>query len=178
VKPATRVQDHPMSESNGPPLRKRLLAEGRSVAAAEGALDIAACATIGYSSEDPAHPIENLLDDQCGPGGTYWAGASYNTTERLVVEFDEPQSISRLVYEVEETQLARTQELRVEVSGDAGKTYRQVLVQEYAFSPQGATLQREDMRLNVDSVNRLRLTIVPNKNGTGKATLTSLRLFA
>lgn len=72
----------------------------------------------------------------------------------------------------------RTQELRVEVSEDGGRTYRQLLVQEYNFSPRGATYQREEQRLNLHRVSHLRLTIVPNKNGSGTATLTSLRLFA
>jgi hypothetical protein len=33
----------------------------------------------------------------------------------------------------------RTQEIRVEVSEDGGRTYRQIVVQEYTFSPRGAT---------------------------------------
>jgi hypothetical protein len=99
-------------------------------------------------------------------------------TEQIMVEFDQPQTISRLVYEVEEAVRERTQEVRVEVSEDAGRTYRQILVQEYTFSPEGATYQREDQRLNFRQVSHLRLTIVPNKNGSGTATLTSLRLFA
>jgi hypothetical protein len=72
----------------------------------------------------------------------------------------------------------RTQEVRVEVSEDGGRTYRQILVQEYTFSPGGATYQREEQRLNLHQASHLRLTIVPNKNGSGTATLTSLRLFA
>jgi hypothetical protein len=81
------------------------------------------------------------------------------------------------VYEVEETERERTQEVRVEASTDGGQTYRQVLVQEYTFSPHGATFQREDLRLDLRGVDRLRLTVVPNKRGTGTATLTTLRLF-
>ena len=88
------------------------------------------------------------------------------------------RSISRLVYEVEEAMRERTQEVRVEVSEDGGRTYRQILVQEYTFSPGGATYQREDQRFNLPQTSRLRLTIVPNKNGSGTATLTLLRLFA
>jgi hypothetical protein len=38
-----------------------------------------------------------------------------------VVKFDQPQAISRLVYEVEETRRERTQEVRVEAS-DEGKS--------------------------------------------------------
>ena len=98
--------------------------------------------------------------------------------EQIVVEFDQPQTISRLVYEVEEARRERTQEVRVEVSEDGGRTYRQLLVQEYTFSPRGATYQREEQRLNLHQVSHLCLTIVPNKNGSGTATLTSLCLFA
>jgi hypothetical protein len=94
-----------------------------------------------------------------------------------VIEFDRPQAISRLVYEVEETMRERTQEVRVEVSEDGGRSYRQILVQEYNFSPGGATYQREEQRVNLRQVTHLRLTIVPNKSGSGTATLTTLRLF-
>ena len=101
-----------------------------------------------------------------------------DTTEHIVIEFDRPQAISRLVYEVEETMRERTQEVRVEVSEDGGRSYREILVQEYNFSPGGATYQREDQRVNLRQVTHLRLTIVPNKSGSGTATLTTLRLFA
>jgi hypothetical protein len=141
-------------------------------------VDIASCARIAYSSEDPAHPVEHLLDGRSGPGATRWTSARPDVIEQIVVEFDRPQTISRLVYEVEEAVRERTQEVRVEVSEDGGGTYRQILVQEYTFSPGGATYQREDQRLGLRRVSHLRLTIVPNKNGSGTATLTSLRLFA
>jgi len=94
------------------------------------------------------------------------------------VEFDRPQVMSRLVYEVEEAERERTQEVRVEVSEDGGRTYCQIFVQEYNFSPGGATYQREEQRCNRRQVSHLRLTIVPNKNGSGTATLTTFRLFA
>ena len=66
----------------------------------------------------------------------------------------------------------------MEASTDGGQSYRQVLVQEYTFSPRGATFQREDLRLELHDLSQLRLTIVPNKHGSGVATLTSLRLYA
>ena len=160
-------------------VRKRPLAADTAAAAhAADEIDIAGCATIAYSSEDPAHPVENLLDGKSGPGGTRWISARPDTTEHIVVEFDEPQTISRLVYEVEETMRDRTQEVRVEASNDGGRTYRQILVQEYNFSPRGATFQREEQRFDLRQVSRLRLTIVPNKSGSGAASLTTLRLFA
>ena len=160
-------------------LRKRPLeTDAATSARAAGEIDIAGGATIAYSSENPAHPVEHMLDGRCGSGATRWISARPDTLEHIVVEFDQPQAISRLVYEVEETIRERTQEVRVEVSEDGGRSYRQILVQEYNFSPGGATYQREEQRFDLLHVTHLRLTIVPNKSGSGTATLTALRLFA
>ena len=162
-----------------PRLRKRPLeADAAANGRAANEIDIVSRATVSYSSEDPDHPVEHLLDGQSGPGATRWMSARADTIEHIVLEFDRPQTISRLVYEVEEARRERTQEVRVEVSEDGARTYRQILVQEYNFSPRGATYQREEQRLDLDRVTHLRLTIVPNKNGSGTATLTALRLFA
>jgi hypothetical protein len=60
----------------------------------------------------------------------------------------------------------------------AHRTYRQVLVQEYTFSPAGATFQREEQHLNLPPLTHLRLTIVPDKHGSGPAKLNSLRLVS
>ena len=157
-----------------PSVRKYLLIPAESRTDAGGRLDLAACAKLGFSAEDPAHPIENILDED---RSSYWSSGRDNTTELLLIEFDAPQTVSRLVYEVQETRLARTQEIRVELSQDSGHNYRGILVQDYTFSPEGATLQREDLRLEAAAVTHLRLTIVPNKNGSGRATLTSLHLY-
>ena len=119
-----------------------------------------------------------MLDGRSGPGATRWISARPDTVEHVIIEFDRPQRVSRFVYEVEETIRERTQEVRVEVSEYGAQSYRQILVQEYNFSPRGATYQREEQRFNLHQVTRLRLTIVPNKSGSGTASLTAIRLFA
>jgi hypothetical protein len=44
-------------------LRKRRLEDDAATSArAVNEIDIAGCATIAYSSEDPAYPIEHMLD--------------------------------------------------------------------------------------------------------------------
>src|SRR4051794_3898411 len=59
-------------------------------------LNLARVATIDYSSEDPAHPVEHLVDDRTGPGGkSYWAAAQADTTEQLVLVFDQPAAPAR-----------------------------------------------------------------------------------
>lgn len=167
-----------MNTSHPPRIRKRLLVPDPLPTDSTGTLDLSACASFEYTSEDPEHCVENILDHHRGPGGTYWSGARIDSIERLVIAFDAPQALSRLVYEVEESQAERTQEVRIEVSEDSGFTYRTILNQEYTFSPRGATFQREDIRLQQASkVTHLRLTVVPNKGGSGKATLVSLLLY-
>ncbi len=159
-------------------IRKRLLKDAWLLPSSYSAeLDVTVGATIAYSSEDPAHPVDNAFDGRDGPGGTYWESARDNTCETLLIEFDQPQNISRLIFEVEERQFERTQEVRLEVSCDSGISFRALLVQEFVFSPRGATFQREDVHRNVQGVNHMRLVIVPNKSGSGRAKLTSLRLF-
>jgi hypothetical protein len=91
---------------------------------------------------------------------------------------DEFRQLVCRALEAEECCQERTQEVRVEVSTDHGRTHRQVLAQDYTFSPQGATFEHEDLQLDLPAITHLKLTIVPNKGGSGVATLTSLRLFA
>ena len=166
-----------MSNVHPPRIRKRLLVSDKLPTDSVGALDLAESASFEYTSEDPEHCVENILDDHGGPGGTYWSGARLDSIERLVIVFDAPQNLSRLVYEVEELHSERTQEVRIEVSADSGLTYRTLLNQQYTFSPAGATFQRENIRLQVSHATHVRLTITPNKSGTGRATLVSLHLY-
>lgn len=83
----------------------------------------------------------------------------------------------RLALVVEEPDVARTQELQMATSDDGGRTYREVLRQEYTFSPQGSKFEREGWAADADAVTRLRLVIRPDKGGKPYlATITSLAL--
>jgi hypothetical protein len=166
-----------MHQSDRAPVRKRQLEPAADTNAPVGAIDLAAAATLAYSSEDPAFPVEHILDGCFGANGTRWISARPDTVEQIVVEFDRPQSVSRLIYEVDEARHERTQEVLVEASTDGAQTYRSVVVQEYTFSPRGATHEREDLRLELRGVTHLRLTITPNKHGSGAATLSCLQLY-
>ena len=111
-------------------LHKRLLSTSRPVIHSFSHLHeipIDTCATVHYSSEDSAHPIDYMFDGNAVTGSTQWRSARPNTTEVIVLEFDEPQHISGLVYEVEECSWERTQELRLEFSCDSGSRGGQLL---------------------------------------------------
>jgi hypothetical protein len=97
-------------------------------------IDLVACATILYSSEDPHHPIEHLLDGRSGRGATRWASSRQNTAEEIIVEFDRPEHVRRFIFDAEEVEAERTQQVPMEFSTDGGNTYRMGFVQEYTFS--------------------------------------------
>jgi len=80
-----------MSEATPGPVRKRRLEDPTSTGSAAGQLDLARVATLAYSSEAPDHPVEQVLDGHCGPGGTRWLASEADTSATLVVEFDAPQ---------------------------------------------------------------------------------------
>ena len=140
-------------------------------------IDVAAGAVVRYTSEDPDYPVDHIFDRMDGPNGTRWLAAVADAPQTLLIEFDRPRSLSRIRYEVVETDAERTQEVRIEASRDGGETYEQVNVQSYNFSPRGSTFQVEDLAVQLAGVSHLKLTIVPNKQGSGRAALTSLRLF-
>jgi hypothetical protein len=137
-------------------------------------IDIAALATVLVTSEDADHPIDHAFDGKRGPGGSRWI-AGEPGEQAVILAFDSPQAIRRVALEIEEPEVARTQELQLAVSGDGEQTYREVLRQEYNFSPPGTTFEREDWAVNSDAVTHLRLVIRPDKGGQPfRATITSL----
>jgi hypothetical protein len=138
------------------------------------AIDIVAVATVLVTSEDPGHPIDHAFDDRRGPGGSRWI-AGEPGEQTVILAFDSPQVIRRVALEVEEPEVARTQELHLALSTDGGRTYRELLRQEYNFNPPGTTFEREDWAVNSDAVTHLRLVIKPDKGGKPcRATITSL----
>jgi hypothetical protein len=158
-------------------LRKQIIRPTPAIPALmPGEIDIAAVATVLVTSEAPEHPVDHAFDAHRGPGGSRWV-AGEPGEQVLILAFDAPQAIRRVVLEVEEWEVARTQELQLAVSSDGGTTYREVLRQEYNFSPPGTTFEREDWAVNAEGVTHLRLRIRPDKGGKPcRAMITSLVL--
>ena len=93
----------------------------------------------------------------------------------MILVFDTPLTITRIGVEVEEVAVSRTQELSVSVSDDGGRTYRNLVRQEFNFSPRATTFEREVWSVAAAEVTHLRLDIRPDKGGrVGRATLTTL----
>src|ERR1051325_9441013 len=159
-------------------MRKQIIRSPSPAVPAFGSreLDVADLATVFVTSETPTFPVENVFDDRRGPGGSRWVAAEPGE-QGLTIAFDAPQTIQRVVLEIEEREGERTQELQLSVSEDGGQTYDEVRRQEYTFSPSGATFEREEWSLPAREVTHVRLWIKPDKgNRPCLATLTSLVL--
>ena len=133
-------------------------------------------ATVLVTSERLDHPIENICDGQRGPGGTRWI-AEQPGDQTVIIAFDTAQDIESVSLEVEEKEVSRTQELTLSASRDGGQTYREVLRQEFNFSPPGTTFEHERWRLAAEGLTHVRVWIRPDKGGRPcYASMTSLTL--
>jgi len=136
-------------------------------------LDLERLARVEITSEKTGHSIESALTTGGGPG--WLAGENGKQTVRLL--FDEPQALGHIRLVFEEEKRERTHEFVLRWSKDGGTSYREILRQQYTFSPPGATREVEDYTVNLDGVTALELTIVPDiSGGDARASLVSLCL--
>jgi hypothetical protein len=153
-------------------LRKQLIKSAPALM--PGEINVVSAATVLVTSEDPEHPVDHAFDSHRGLGGTRWI-AGEPGEQTLIVAFDAPEAVGRVILEVEEPEVVRTQELQLAISSDGGRTYRDVLRQEYNFSPPGTTFEREDWAVSAAGATHLRLQVKPDKGDKPcRATLTSL----
>jgi hypothetical protein len=146
-------------------MRKRIVsaASGGSSVAGQAWLDVGRHAQVEVTSEDPAYPVDSALRPGAGPG--WRAAESGEQTIRL--RFDEPHRIERMRLVFDERDTARTQEFVLRWSSDGGLTYRDVLRQQYTFSPPDTAREVEDYRVELDGVTALELQIVPDIDSGG-----------
>jgi hypothetical protein len=156
-------------------MRKRLIAPIPPSAPAlnEGWLNLDGAAVVEVTSEDNEHPVESALV----PGETrgWRAAASGTQTVRLI--FDEPQRLTRIALAFEETETERTQEFVLRWSGDGGRSFREIMRQQWNFSPPNTSREVEEYQFDLSGVTVLELIIVPDiSRGSAHASLKSLRL--
>jgi hypothetical protein len=146
-------------------MRKRIVggAAGGSSAVAAQWLNVEHLAEVEVTSEDPAHPIESALRSGGAPG---WRAAEPGA-QTLRLRFDEPQRVERVRLVFEERDAARTQEFVLRWSADGGRSYRDVVRQQYTFSPGSTTREIEEYAVELNGVTALELQIVPDIDGGG-----------
>jgi hypothetical protein len=156
-------------------MRKRLVAPISQDAPSlnEGWLDLGRLAVVEVTSEEKEYPVESALAVAEGRG--WRAAASGAQTIRLI--FDEPQRLTRISLVFEESETERTQEFVLRWSGDGGRSFQEIVRQQWNFSPPNAAREIEEYRVPLSGVTILELVVVPDiSRGSARASLNSLRL--
>ena len=156
-------------------MRKRLIfpIPNDDVPFDSGGLDLAQVEMVEITSEDEAHPIECAL--QLGRRRGWRAGEPGPQTIRLL--FDQPQKLKRIWLVFEETEIQRTQEFVLRWSPDRGRSFQEIVRQQWNFSPPGTVRETEDYTVDLSDVTVLELRILPDQSGgKARASLASLRL--
>jgi hypothetical protein len=156
-------------------MRKRVINPERSLRRArseEDWLDLEAIATIEVTSEDPSFPIESALATREGPG---WRAAEPG--EQIIrIVLDNPRPIRRIILEFSETKIERTQEFTLRWSQPEGPM-KEIVRQQWNFSPQGSTREVEDYQVHLENVSILELALKPDLTpNSALATLTTWRV--
>jgi hypothetical protein len=155
-------------------MRKKVIRVSQPVPAREqGWLDVSNIASVEVSSEDENYPIESaLLEEEKGG----WRAADPGSqTIRLI--FDSPQRLRRIWLTFEASEASRTQEFVLRWSSQVGKPFREIVRQQWNFSPPEAVRETEDYAVDLVDVGVLELMIVPDKaGGETRASLIKMRL--
>ena len=156
-------------------MRKRLITPSPAIVPPpdDDCLDLDRVASVDVTSEEKDYGIEGALVSEEKRG---WRAADSGTqTIRLL--FDEPQRLRRISLLFEENKLKRTQEFVLRCSSDGGRSFREIVRQQWNFSPPETNRESEEFRVDLSDVAVLELIIVPDiSGGTARASLKSLRL--
>ncbi|KFB69773.1 carbohydrate-binding protein [Candidatus Accumulibacter vicinus] len=155
-------------------MRKRLIEDkNRQNTAPADWLRLEELAEVEISSEDARHPIESALLAEAGSG--WRAAVPGQQTIRLL--FAQPQQLRRIRVRFVETAVQRTQEYLLRWSGDAGQSFREIVRQQWNFSPEGSVTQTGEHRVDLSGVTVLELIITPDiGNEHALASLAELRI--
>ena len=156
-------------------MRKRLITPTpvRVRTCGEGWLDVEHAAAVEVTSEDKDYPVESAFVS--GDAQGWRAAAPGSQTLRLV--FDQPQKLGCISLVFEENNFARTQEFVLRWSPDGGNSVKEIVRQQWNFSPPESTREVEEYQVELSSVTLIELVINPNiGGGLARASLKSLRL--
>jgi hypothetical protein len=97
----------------------------------EGWLDLDGAAVVEVTSEEKEYPVESALVSGEMRG---WRAAD-SGTQTIRQIFDQPQRLTRISLVFEETETERTQEFILRWSPDGGRSFREIVRQQWNFSP-------------------------------------------
>ncbi len=105
-------------------------------------------AVVEVTSEDKDYPVESAL--VLGETRGWRADSPGTQTIRLI--FDQPQSLRRKSLVFEETKTERTQELVLRWSPDGERSFREIVRQQWNFSPPNSIREVAEYRVELSGV--------------------------
>jgi hypothetical protein len=156
-------------------MRKSIVVPGSQDAATphDEWLDLEKLARFEITSEDLNHPIESAIIPGREPA--WRADAPGPQVIRLL--FDNAQRIRRIWLHFVESGAGRTQEFVLRWATAEGQPTREIVRQQWTFSPGGSTEETEDYRIDLWGVTLLELAITPDiSGGDARASLAEMRI--
>ena len=156
-------------------MRKRLInpTAERPGTPRQGWLDLERAAVVEVTSEDKDFPIESAFVSADARG--WRAAAPGSQTIRLL--FDHPQRLQCISLIFEENETGRTHEFVLRWSSDGGSSPKEIVRQQWNFSPPESIREVEEYQVDLYNVTVLELVIKPDiGGGVARASLKSLRL--
>jgi hypothetical protein len=124
-------------------------------------LDLESQATVEISSEESSRPIELALRSGEKMG---WRAATPGVQVIRLV-FHQPRRISRIRLRFTEKSAERTQEFVLRWAPDRSQPLREIVRQQWNFSPQGSNIELEDYHVDLNPVGVLELSVNPDLAG-------------
>ncbi|MGB5305500.1 MAG: hypothetical protein WBO57_04610 [Gammaproteobacteria bacterium] len=136
-------------------------------------LDLEHLVEVELTSEDVEHPIESALVAKTGSG---WR-AQQPGKQTIRLRFDKPHRIRRIHLVFLEDERQRTQEFVLRWSPGGAASSREIVRQQFNFSPPDNCREIEDYVVDLDGLTLLELDLIPDiSGGETRATLAELRL--
>jgi len=127
---------------------------------------------VEVTSEEPGYPIESALEGK-SPG---WRAGS-SGTQIVRIFLDKPYQLKHISLVFEDVENARTQEFVLQWSSSRDGFFREIVRQQWNFSPSGSVREIENYVVELSEVLVLELMIVPDKSDVdARASIQSFRL--
>jgi len=139
----------------------------------EGWLDLERAAAVEVTSEEENFPIQAALV----PGETQGWRAAIPGTQTIRLVFDQPQRLRRISLVCDEHETTRTQEFVLRGSSDGGRSFREIVRQQWNFSPPETVRELQEYQVELLDITVLELIITPDiSGGMARASVNSLRV--
>lgn len=137
-----------------------------------GGVDLVDLARVVVSSEQSLFPVDNLFDDQRGPGGSCWV-ADDAGEHTLTLALASPLRVGTIVVESEKHGGIYTQAITLAVSDGVDGPLRELGTRSFTFKPYGPTFQTESWSVTLSPITQIHLRVTP-VGRTDRASLTSV----